>query len=161
MFARSLQDTRLSWAITHYPWIWPACETLHLLGLALLVGVTGTINLRVLGVAKGMPLGPLQRLMPWAFVGFVVTLITGVLFLIGTPFQYLHNIAFQLKILLIMIAGVNVILFYVSGLYRHVDGVGTGHDVPPLAKVAAAVSLVCWIGVTYLGRMLPFIGDAF
>jgi hypothetical protein len=56
---------------------------------------------------------------------------------------------------------VNVILFYVTGLYRRVDGVGAGHDVPPAAKLTAAVSLFLWIGVMYWGRMLPFIGNAF
>jgi hypothetical protein len=160
-FAVWLQTTRLSWAVTHYPWIWPLSETLHFIGLALLVGIVGILDFRMLGVAKGLALGPLQRLMPWAILGFIINLITGALFFIGAPNQYIHNIAFQLKVLFIVLAGVNVILFYVTGLYRKVDGVGGGHDVPAMAKVCAGVSLFLWVGVMYFGRMLPFIGTAF
>ena len=109
----------------------------------------------------GKPLGPLQRLMPWAILGFTINLVTGFLFFAGDPFQYIHNIAFGFKLIFIGLAGVNVILFYVTGLYRRVDGVGAGHDVPPAAKLVAATSLFLWVGVMYWGRMLPFIGNAF
>jgi hypothetical protein len=160
-FAVWLQTTRLSWAVTHYPWIWPLCETLHFIGLALLVGIVSILDFRMLGVAKGIALGPLQRLMPWAVLGFIINLITGALFFIGAPNQYIHNVAFQLKLLFIVLAGVNVILFYVTGLYRKVDSVGADHNVPALAKVCAGVSLFLWVGVMYWGRMLPFIGTAF
>ncbi len=131
------------------------------MGLALLMGIVGVLDLRMLGMAKELPLGPLQRLMPWAILGFVINLITGFLFFTGDPAQYIHNVAFAMKLLFIGLAGVNVILFYVTGLYRRVDGVGAGHDVPAAAKVVAAASLFLWIGVMYWGRMLPFIGNAF
>lgn len=55
----------------------------------------------------------------------------------------------------------NVLLFYVTGVFRNVEGLGPGDDAPLAAKVIAAVSLFLWIGVMYLGRMLPFLGDAF
>jgi hypothetical protein len=161
-FATWLHSTRLSWAVAGgVPWIWPLCETLHFMGLALLMGVVAVFDLRMLGMARELPLGPLQRLMPWAILGFTINLITGFLFFAGDPFQYIHNIAFAFKILFIVLAGVNVILFYVTGLYRKVDSVAAGHDVPAAAKITAAVSLFLWIGVMYWGRMLPFIGNAF
>ncbi len=160
-FSVWLHGTRLSWAVAGgVPWIWPLCETLHFMGLALLVGIVGVLDLRI-GVAKALPLGPLQRLMPWAILGFTINLVTGFLFFAGDPTQYLHNVAFAWKLIFIGLAGVNVILFYVTGLYRRVDNVAAGHDVPPAAKLVAAVSLVLWIGVMYWGRMLPFIGNAF
>src|SRR6266581_794750 len=110
-----LHGTTLSWAVAGgVPWIWPLCETLHFMGLALLMGTVGVLDLRMLGMAKGLPLGPLQRLMPW-------------------------------------LVGVNVMLFYVTGLYRRVDKVAAGHDVPPAAKLVAGVSLLLWIGVMYWG----------
>jgi len=161
-FSTWLHATRLSWAVAGgVPWIWPLCETLHFMGLALLVGIVGVFDLRILGMAKGLPVGPIQRLMPWAILGFAINLITGFLFFAGDPFQYIHNIAFAMKLLFIALAGVNVIVFYVTGLYRHVDGIGAGHDAPIAAKVVAAASLFLWIGVMYWGRMLPFIGNAF
>ena len=161
-FSTWLHGTTLSWAVAGgLPWLWPACETLHFMGLALLVGVVGVFDLRMLGMAKGLPIGPLQRLMPWAILGFGINLVTGFLFFAGDPFQYIHNIAFGFKLLFIGLAGVNVILFYVTGLYRRVDNVGAGHDVPPAAKLVAATSLFLWVGVMYWGRMLPFIGNSF
>ena len=157
-----LHSTRLSWAVAGgIPWIWPLCETLHFIGLALLVGIVGLFDLRVLGVGKGLPIGPLQRLMPWAILGFAINLITGFLFFTGDPFQYIHNLAFGFKMLFIALAGVNVIVYYVSGLYRRVDPIAAGQDAPAAAKIVAAVSLCLWIGVMYWGRMLPFIGNAF
>src|SRR5262249_21213778 len=161
-FAVWLHSTKLSWAVAGgLPWLWPLCETLHFIGLALLVGIVGVLDLRMLGMAKGLPLGPLQRLMPFAILGFTINLITGALFFTGDQFQYIHDVAVAFKVHLIGLAGVNVIVFYVPGLYRRVDGVGAGGDVPGAAKVAAAVSLFLWIGVMFWGRMLPFIGNAF
>ena len=63
--------------------------------------------------------------------------------------------------LFIVFAGLNAILFYMSGFKRMVDRVEAGHDAPLGAKVSAAVSLFLWVGVMYWGRMLPFIGNAF
>jgi hypothetical protein len=161
-FSVWLHGTKLSWAVAGgVPWIWPLCETLHFMGLALLVGIVSVLDLRMLGMAKDLPLGPLQRLMPWAIFGFTINLATGFLFFAGDPFQYIHNIAFAFKLMFIGLAGVNVILYYVTGLYRRVDGVGAGYDVPPAAKLVAATSLFLWVGVMYWGRMLPFIGNAF
>ena len=161
-FSVWLHSTNLSWAMAGgVPWLWPLCETLHFIGLALLVGIVAVLDLRMLGMAKALPLGPLQRLMPFAILGFAINLTTGSLFFAGDPFQYIHNIAFAFKLIFIGLAGVNVMLFYVTGLHRRVAGVGAGRDVPVAAKLTAAVSLFLWIGVMYWGRMLPFIGNAF
>ena len=157
-----LHATSLSWAMSGgIPWLWPFCETLHFVGLALLMGIVGLLDLRMLGLAKGLPIGPLQRLIPWGILGFMINLVTGVLFFIGNPYQYIHNIAFAMKMVFIGLAGVNVILFYLTGLYRRVDPVAAGQDVPFTAKIVAAVSLFLWVGVMFWGRMLPFIGNAF
>src|SRR3989442_5812342 len=132
-FSVWLHSTKLSWAVAGgLPWLWPLCEALPFIGLALLVGIVGVLDLRMLGMEKGLPIGPLQRLMPWAILGFVINLITGVLFFAGDPFQYIHNVAFGFKLLFIGLAGVNVILFYVTGLYRRVGSLGPGRR-PALA----------------------------
>lgn len=161
-FAEWLHATKLSYIISGgWPWVWPACQTLHLMGLTLLVGCVGAFDLRMLGLAKGLAPGPLQRLLPWGVAGFCINLTTGCLFLIGDPFQYLHNAAFGFKMLFIALAGINVLLFYVTGLQRRVDEMSPGQDAPGGAKVIAAVSLLLWVGVIYWGRMLPFLGNSF
>jgi hypothetical protein len=150
--------------VSHIWWAWPLCESLHFIGMAMLVGVAGVIDLRLLGMAKGLPLGPLQRLMPWAALGFAINLITGFVFIAGNPRQYIGpplSLSFAAKMLFILFAGLNVLLFYITGLKRLVDRVEAGHDAPLGAKVSAAVSLFLWIGVMYWGRMLQFFGKSF
>lgn len=161
-FSVWLESTWLSWAMSGgYPWLWPACETLHFMGLALLIGAVGILDLRMIGMARGLPIASVQRLMPWAVLGFVVNLITGVLFFVGEPQQYVKNIAFLMKMLFIVLAGVNVFLFYATGLHKRVDEMAPGGEAPVAARIVGAASLVLWIGVVYWGRMLPFIGNAF
>jgi hypothetical protein len=160
--ANWLHGTTLSWAVNSgVPWIWPACEALHFIGLTLLIGCVGVLDLRMLGVAKGLEVGPLQRLVPWGIVGFAINLITGALFFIGNPFQYVRNSAFAYKLIFIALAGANALFFYVTGLHKRVESIGADQDAPMAARVVAATSLFLWIGVMFWGRMLPFIGNAF
>ena len=145
-------------------WILPVCESLHFIGMAVLVGVVGVFDLRLLGMAKGLPVAPLQRLMPWALLGFLVSLGTGVVFIAGNPAQYLGppiSLSFLAKMFFVLLAGLNVFLFYASGLKRVVDGVGAGQDAPLGAKASAVVSLLLWVGVMYWGRVLQFFGKPF
>ncbi len=161
-FSRWLHSTNLSWAAAGgYPWIWPLCETLHFMGMAMLVGIVGLLDLRMLGFVKGLPIAPLNRLLPWGIAGFVINLITGFVFFAGDPFQYIHNNIFWMKVLFILLAGVNVGAFYLTGISRRVHAVKAGEDAPGTAKFIAATSLLLWIGVMYWGRMLPFLGGAF
>lgn len=150
--------------MSHRWWIWPLCEALHFIGMAMLVGIVGVIDLRMLGMAKGLPIGPLQRLRPWAVLGFAINLATGVSFIALNPRQYLGpplSLTLVAKMLFIALAGANAILFYVTGLGRLVDDVEAGHEAPRGAKVSAAVSLLLWVAVMYWGRMLQLFGKSF
>jgi hypothetical protein len=160
-FSMWLEATSVSRVVTHYSWIWPTCETLHFMGLALLIGNVGVLDLRLLGAVKRLPVAPLNRLIRWAVLGFAINLFTGVVFFVGAPSQYVNNIAFAFKLLFMALAAVNLAAFYLLGVARAVDLLGPGEDAPVSAKVIAATSLFLWIGVMFWGRMLPFIGDAF
>jgi hypothetical protein len=59
------------------------------------------------------------------------------------------------------LAGINVAVFYVTGISRKVQALGPGDDAPFSAKVVAGASLFLWIAVMYMGRMLPYIGNSF
>jgi hypothetical protein len=126
----------------------------------MLLGVIGILDLRMLGMAKSLPLKPLHRLVPWGVAGFSLNAITGVMFFVGAPGQYVTNVSFQLKILLMFLAGVNVLLFYLF-VFKDVENLGPKEDAPEAAKVIAGASVGLWLGVTCFGRMLPFIGTAF
>lgn len=159
-FVHWLQSTELSHAIKFYPWIWPACESLHFIGLAMLVGVAGFLDLRLLGAFPQVPVYAIHRMVKWAIVGFAINLVTGVIFLIGAPDQYATNVAWWLKVLFLVIAGLNA-LFFETTQGRRVMTLGAGEAAPMTFRVVGAVSLFSWLMVLYWGRMLPFIGTAF
>ena len=144
--------------MTDHQWAWAACETLHFIGLSLLLGVVFLVDLRVLGVVKGVSFASLHRLLPWAALGFGVNVITGMMFFAGIPGQYIHNQSFYWKIAMVMLAGLNAVYFTV------VDepwALGPKEDAPLTPKVAAASAMLLWVGVMYCGSMLPFLGNAF
>jgi hypothetical protein len=144
--------------VTNTPWMWPTCETLHFVGLSLLIGVVFIVDLRVLGVMKGVSFAYLHRLLPWAALGFGVNVVTGMLFFVGIPGQYTKNPAFYWKIGLAMLAGLNALYFTVLD---EPWSLGTGEDAPLRAKFAAASAMALWVGVMYFGSMLPFLGNSF
>jgi hypothetical protein len=155
-----IKSSMASHAIVQSQWIWPASETLHFIGLALLVGAITVVDLRMLGVAKGLSPSAVHRLTRWAVAGFAINTITGIVFFVGAPFQYVHNTVFHLKLVFMAAAGINALVFEFSVLPK-VRTLGPGADAPPAAKVIAASSLCLWVCVMFLGRMLPFIGEAF
>jgi hypothetical protein len=149
---------RVGTVVTERPWMWPTCETMHFIGLSLLLGVVLLVDLRVLGVIKGVSFASLHRLLPWAAFGFGVNVITGMLFFVGIPGQYIHNKAFYYKIALVLIAGANALYFT---LLDEPWALGRGEDAPFTAKFAAASAMALWVGVMYFGSMLPFLGNSF
>ena len=144
--------------VTDTPWMWPTCETLHFVGLSLLCGVVFLVDLRVLGVMKGVSFASLHRLLPWAALGFGVNVLTGMLFFVGIPGQYIHNPAFYWKIALVMLAGANALYFT---LFDEPWSLGAGEDAPLTAKIASASAMLLWVAVMYCGSMLPFLGNSF
>ena len=162
VISKWLASTRLSWAVRGgLPWVWPTCETLHFVGLCMLLGVIGVMDLRLMGRLKGIPIGALERMVPWAVAGFVLCAVTGVLFYIGAPDQYYTNNVFWAKIAFLALAGINVLVFYASGIARVVDRLAPDANTPMSAKFIGATSLFLWVGILFWGRMLPFLGGAF
>jgi hypothetical protein len=155
LYVEWLADLVVAWS-----WFWPILEMLHFIGLALLVGIIGLYDFRLLGVAKSVPLTALNQLIPWALVGFAITAITGFIFVTGNafkpPIDLFLNLAFQLKMLFLALAGANAAYFYLSPLDKAVKALGPGEDTPRAAKVIAATSLALWISIIYFGRMIPW-----
>lgn len=139
-------------------WVWPASETIHFIGLGLLFGVVMVVNLRMLGMIKNVPFSALHALLPVGIVGFVINSITGMVFFIATPDQYVMNVAFFWKMGLILLAGVNVLYHTVI---NEPWAPGAGDEAPLTTKVFAGSAIVLWLGIMYFGRMLPFIGNSF
>jgi len=135
-------------------WGWPTMESIHFLGLSMLVGCVGAFDLRLLGVGKRIPIAALHKLIPFGLLGFAINITSGSMFLLTEPDQYIYNPAFQFKVLFIGIAGLNALLFYVTSWGR-VNADGT-INAPRAGKTAAMISLSIWIGVIVCGRLLTF-----
>jgi Family of unknown function (DUF6644) len=136
-------------------WGWPMAESIHFLGLSMLVGCVGAFDLRLLGVGKRIPIAALHKLIPLGLLGFAINLSTGSLFLLTEPDQYIYNPSFQFKMLFIAVAGINALMFYKTSWGRATAD-NAVPDAPRAAKVAAVISLSVWIAVIVCGRLLTF-----
>jgi uncharacterized protein DUF6644 len=141
--------------IMHSAWGWPAAESIHFVGLSLLVGTIATFDLRLLGMAKQIPVAALHRLIPWGLFGYSLNIFTGAMFLMTEPDQYIYNPAFHFKLLFMAFAGCNALSFYLTA-YRRTAIAGAHDDVPRAAKIIALISLSMWIAVIVCGRLLTF-----
>jgi len=139
------------------PWTWIAAETLHFVGLTMIVGVILLIDLRMLGFMKQVPFAALDRLLPWAMLGFALNVLTGMLFYAAAYGQYANNPAFYWKLIFVVLAGANTLYF----TFDRTWATAPGRDAPLLSKAAAVCAMFLWVGVMYWGSMLPFIGNAF
>jgi len=141
-------------------WVWPIAEMFHYLGMALLIGTVGLLDVRILGFGREIPIAALDRFVAIGFIGFALNLITGLMFVtgnpLGQPIDYLTNLAFQIKMLLILLAGLNLLVFHVTGLARATEAVPASGEAPAAAKAVAIASLVFWFGVIYFGRMIMY-----
>ena len=145
-------------AIMSFQWGWASLETLHFIGLSLLMGVVTLIDLRMLGVIKNVSFASLHRLLPWAILGFGTNVISGMLFFAASPYQYTGNRAFHWKLVLVMLAGANALYFT---FFDEAWAVGPGDKAPRTAQIFACSAVLLWICVMYFGSMLPFIGNSF
>jgi hypothetical protein len=155
-----LKGTAIAHAMIDLPWLWPVCESLHFVGLALLVGSAGVFDLRLMGFLKSIPLPAAMQMRGWAVAGILINLVTGVMFFVAAPNQYINNPAWGAKVLFLIVAIVNIAVFETRQGKRILE-ITAEQDTPASFKVAGAVSLASWAAVLYFGRMLPFIGDAF
>jgi hypothetical protein len=136
-------------------WAFPFLQSMHFLGMTMLIGVVGAIDLRVLGLARGLPIHPLHRFLPLAFFGFGINFITGSMLFAHDPYVYAFNLSFRMKVLLILVAGLNALWFRL-GVFIDVDKWGPGIEASRLAKVISALSIRIWVGVITAGRFIAF-----
>ena len=157
-FCQWLDHTSVGTTIRQSLWLFPAIETVHLLGMAAVVGTISVLDLRLLGwVARERPVSLLaSRLIPWAWAGFVVQVITGSLLFSSEAVKIYGNPAFRLKILLLLLAGVQALVFQtvISGKLTVWD---ERPSLPALAKFAGLSSILLWVGIVAAGRFIGFV----
>ena len=131
---------------------------LHFLGLVLIIGPIGVINLRIMGFPKQIPLAPLYRLLPLAMIGLAINVTTGMCAYIGMPELYVFDAALWLKMLALLLLGLNLATFYLTNIFYRVEHLGAGENAPFSAKLVAASSLFLWFAVIILGRYIQLFG---
>src|SRR5882757_9386974 len=152
-----LQTGRLGVAVGQSTWLFPAAETVHVIAIALVVGSIAVLDLRLLGVSwKNRPVTELARdVLPVTWAGFGVAAAAGSLMFISAAVKYATDLPFQLKMLLLLLAGANMLVFH-HFTYSRVENWDHNAPSPRAAKVAAGLSLMFWIAVVTCGRLVSF-----
>lgn len=151
-----LEQSTAGAAVRTSTWMYPGAEVGHLLGLGLLVGTAVAFDLRLLGLARHLPVDALARfLLPCARLGFALMAVTGVL-LFAANATTLLNAVFVTKLGAIAIAVLNAGLFH-RGVFPDVPAWNLDHTPPVPARLAAVVSLLCWTTALVCGRLLAYV----
>jgi len=139
-------------------WLFPAIETVHLLGMAALVGTITVLDLRLLGWA--MPQRRVSevtvRLLPWAWLGFGVQIVTGVLLFSSEAVKIYGNPAFRLKMLFLLLAGIQSLVFQ-TVVSRKLHAWDDRPAPPVMARVMGMISILLWIAIVTAGRFIGFV----
>ncbi len=155
-FLTFLQDSALSQWVGGAETLlaYPTILTLHTLGLSIVVGTCIVIDLRLLGIPRGVPLAALQRAPLLIWTAFAVNAVTGVLLFLPSAEQKAFQTVFHVKLACIALA----LIAYVR--IRHLvfrDASTLAGPVPPEARALAVVSLLFWTGATVAGRLMAYI----
>jgi hypothetical protein len=152
-----LHDTSFSAWLRDSMWTEPIIETIHVLTLTLFFGFAVLLDLRLLGVAlrRRRVSEVLNQLNPWLIAGFLVLIATGILLFCGDPVAFYSTIFFKIKMVLIVLSGLNVLVFS-STIARKVDQWDLDSRTPARAKIAAIVSLIFWVAIIAAGRAIAY-----
>lgn len=150
---------KFSDAMTFSKWWWTFMMALHFLGLIMIVGTVGLLDIRIMGFFRQLPIGPLHKLLPWGLAGLAINIATGLMAFAGRPENYVFSAGLWLKILSLMLLGVNAVAFYLTDVFGQVEHLKAGEDAPFTAKLVAASGLFLWFAVIAMGRYIQPLTD--
>ncbi len=139
-------------------WWFPLLHSLHVLSVCLMFAMLLMLDLRLMGVAaRRYTVSQLSAdHLPWVFVLFVIAMLTGVSLFITRAANHVQNIAFQWKMVLLILAGLNMLVFY-QYVHRSVASWGAAGRPPLKARLAGGISLLLWAAVMLSGRWIGHI----
>ena len=146
-------------AVTISKWGWTFMMAMHFIGLIMIVGTVGLLDIRIMGFVKQIPVAPLHRLLPWGMIGLAINILTGLLAFASRSDGYIFSIAIWLKILGLMLLGLNAAAFYLTDIFGDVENLKAGEDAVISAKLVAASSLLLWFFVIAMGRYIQPLVD--
>ena len=156
-FLKSLETSGLATRIRDALWLFPLIESTHVIGLSLVFGTILIIDLRLLGIAsthrsfKQMA----SDILKWTWAAFALTALTGSLMFLTNARVYYHNFYFRIKMLLLVLSGVNMLIFELTA-GRTIHRWDKEPSAPRAGKAAAALSLAMWISIIIAGRLIGF-----
>ena len=153
----SLEASSLAVAIRTTIVAFPLIESVHVIGLTLVVGTIMIIDLRLLGLAwTRRPFSLIaDEVLRWTWVAFAIAAVTGALMFITNAAAYYQNWYFRAKMLLLVLAAVNMVFFELTDR-RRVIAWDRERSAPTAGKIVAVASLAIWIGVIFLGRWVAY-----
>jgi hypothetical protein len=159
-----LQDLPISEWVQTSDYGFPLLLAAHSIGLAGVVGILTMLSLRVLGVAEGIPIAALARLMPVAWAGFVINALSGVLLFMANATRLVTNWAFLLKMSFVLLGGIVTWI-----LWRNLDQrashaqseavATTGYTITQGARASAGIALGVWFAAIVFGRIIAYVMD--
>ncbi len=155
-FLRSLENSGLATSLRGSLYYFPFIESVHVMALALVFGSILVVDLRALGIAStNRSFTRLStELLRITWGAFAVSALTGSLMFVTNARVYAHNTAFQVKMVLLALAGLNMALFHLTA-GRSVSRWDRA-TAPKAGRITAAASLVLWLGIILAGRVIGF-----
>src|ERR1700730_12180355 len=156
-FFEQLAESSWSASIHESEIAYSIIESIHVWSMCLFFGLAVMFDLRLLGwTMRKVPVSEFsRRLLPWTIAGFVIMVVSGTLLFSAIPLRSYQNIFFRAKMLMLLLAGLNVWIFH-SGVYRRVEKWDLDGVPPRAARVAGVLSLALWIGIVLSGRMIAY-----
>jgi hypothetical protein len=157
-FCQWLEGSSWATAIHQSLWLFPMIETAHLFGIVLLVGATSALDLRLIGLTmKGEPVSRMAgRLLPWAWAGLTIQVVTGFCLFASEATRCYENPAFRVKMVMLGLAGLNALIFHQT-VYRSISNWDQAQVTPAAAKFAGCCSILLWFGIVAAGRWIAFL----
>ena len=152
---RWFRDTPYGELVRDVYWLFSALEIVHFMALCVLFGAILFVDLRLLGFNKRIPLEVCLRFLPVALIAFALSVASGLGFFCSAPLDYWPNPSFRLKMLLIVLAGVNALWFAITERKMR-DGADSALGI----RISAGLSIAIWVTVIVLGRLLPYTGTS-
>ncbi len=156
-FCQWLYDSGIGTAIRESIWVFPIIETIHVLGITLLVGTVAILDLRLLGlVLKREQVSRVaSQILPLTWAGFGVMFVSGFLLFWAEAATCYANPAFRVKLILLILVGLNPLIFHLT-IYRSVGSWNEVVVTPLRARLAAFSSLTLWGGIVCAGRAIAY-----
>jgi hypothetical protein len=156
-FFQQLAESTWSIELHESQYAYSIVESVHVWTLCLFFGTVAMVDLRLLGwTMPGVPVSEFaKRVLPWTVAGFIIMVISGTLLVYAIPVRTYQSIFFRGKMVLLVLAGLNIWLFH-TRVYPKIAGWDSDGAPPKAARIAGALSLALWSCIIFAGRMIAY-----